>query len=746
MSLLGSSAWAQNQPSPQFPKRGWAGTVNSAYNSNRVNANWYYTWGRTPHAGSFAEFIPMAWSGIAVSDPVRLAEVTSHSSEWILGFNEPERPEQANMTVDQALALWPILMAASNGKKLVSPNVGSDALGKAWMSEFMTKANQLNAANPGTIRIDAIGMHWYGDVRGTNAWNGLSSQIDFFHDTYTLNGQKLPIWLTEFAGLDFTGGVNPVTQEDNRRFLAGALPMLDAKASLQRYAWFNWRPEAYLGTLPTGMADTPEAAYTLTDAGELYNGRSYTGSSTTYTVVGNEGTDTFYVSGARLQNTAANSTRTLHAIDFIESSSRVEGPLNSNIDVRGGFVRVRSGATLGKWLANTFTMAGIPVYNDGAISGKQGFIVLADGTTVQGSGYIRTEWNADSTPEGIIITESAPGAGGVTINNRIWLNGGQFQVPAGSHTHNGELTLSSNSFANIGGSLTINGPMTGVGTLGKSGTGTLRLNSGLSSNTGAFSVSAGTLIVGNETGSAHGGGTLTIGANGTLAGNGTIGGTSITINGTLAPSKVTDRPRSLNINAPLTFGTGARTMMDVGLIVPDSVISTSSIAFAGTLELVPSILPADLVPMSLFSAQSITGRFASITGVQSTGEANRGLAVLYSPTAVTVTKTILGDTNVDGAVNFVDLLSLARNYGNAGRNWIDGDFSGDGLVDFVDLLALARNYNTSLNAGSPDTFNGPGTGDFEADWALALSMAAVPEPATAALLIASAGLLLRRRR
>lgn len=746
MSLLGSSAWAQNQPSPQFPKRGWAGTVNSPYNSNRVNANWYYTWGRTPHAGSFAEFIPMAWSGIAVSDPVRLAEVTSHSSEWILGFNEPERAEQANMTVDQALALWPTLMAASNGKKLVSPSVGSDVHGRAWMAEFMTKANALNAANPGTIRIDAIGMHWYGDVRGQNAWTGLSSQIDFFHDTYTLNGQKLPIWLTEFAGLDFTNGANPVTQEDNRRFLAGALPMLDAKASLQRYAWFNWRPEAYMGELPAGAADVDASPYTLTPGGDLYNGRTYA-TSQSVTLAGNEGTDTFYMRGGTIQNTTTTpSVRVIRAVDFIENSSRVQGPLNADIEVRGGFVRVRTDATLGKWQANRMTFAGINVFNDGAISGKQGFIVLSDGTTVQGSGYIRTEWNADSTPEGIIITETTPGAGSVTINNRIWLNGGQYQVPAGSHTHNGELTLASNSFANIGGSLTMTGPMTGAGTLGKSGLGTLRLNSGASTNTGAFSVSAGTLIVGNETGSAHGLGTLTIGANGTLAGNGTIGGTSVTINGTLSPSKVTDRPRALNINAPLTFGTGARTIMDVGLIVPDSVLSSSSIAFAGTLELVPSILPADLVPMSLFSAQSITGRFVSITGVQLPGETNRGLAVLYSPTAVTVTKTILGDSNVDGAVNFNDLLNLARNYGSTARNWIDGDFSGDGLVDFVDLLALARNYNTSLNAGSINAFNGPGTGDFETDWALALSMAAVPEPATAALLIASSGLLLRRRR
>jgi autotransporter-associated beta strand protein len=711
LGVLCADASAQSVPSPQFPKRGWGGSA-ARGPSDVMNTNWYYNWGRTPNAGAYAEFVPMAWSASSITNSTSFAQLQGHSSEYILGFNEPERTEQANMTVAQAIALWPQLMAIP-GKKLVSPAVGSDALGRAWIAEFMSEATRLN------YRVDAIAMHWYGDVRSTNAYTGFLNTVDSFHNTYTLNGQKLPIWITEFAGIDwYNDPANPVTQEDNRRFLAGALPGLDSRAHVQRYAWFNWRDEALLGT------GTP---YTPTTGGDLYNGRTYA-TGTSVTLAGNEGTDTFYMRGGTIAGTGT--TKSIRFADFIEGSSRVQG--DGNLDVRNGWVRVRAGATLGKWQANNLTLAGINVYNDGAISGKQGFIVIADGTVVDGVGYIRTEWNADATPEGITLTESTPGLGGTTINNRIWLNGGQYQVLAGSHTHNGELTLSSNSFANVTGNLTMNGPMTGAGTLGKTGTGTLRLNSTLSTNTGAFSVSAGTLMVGNETGSAHGLGTLTIGANGTLSGNGTLGGTSVTVNGTLAPSKVTDRPRAMKFTSPLTFGANARAVMDVGLITPDSVESTTAVSLDGTLQLVPNILPADLVPMPLFTASSIVGRFDAVEGVQAVGTPARSLAVTYTGTTVVVTKTLPGDANVNGIVNFDDLLLLASNYNGTAQTWAGGDFTGDGTVNFDDLLILASQYNTSL-LGAIGTLSAPG------------AFTLVPEP-VAILWVPAIALITRRRR
>lgn len=55
-----------------------------------------------------------------------------------------------------------------------------------------------------------------------------------------------------------------------------------------------------------------------------------------------------------------------------------------------------------------------------------------------------------------------------------------------------------------------------------------------------------------------------------------------------------------------------------------------------------------------------------------------------------------GDTNLDGKVDFTDLVRLARNYGRQNANWDDGDFNYDGTVGFDDLVKLARNYGRTL--------------------------------------------------
>jgi len=64
------------------------------------------------------------------------------------------------------------------------------------------------------------------------------------------------------------------------------------------------------------------------------------------------------------------------------------------------------------------------------------------------------------------------------------------------------------------------------------------------------------------------------------------------------------------------------------------------------------------------------------------------------------TFVLAGDVNRDRAVDFNDLLTLARNYNGTGKIWADGDLTGDGRVDFSDLLILARAYNTTLAAPS----------------------------------------------
>jgi hypothetical protein len=82
--------------------------------------------------------------------------------------------------------------------------------------------------------------------------------------------------------------------------------------------------------------------------------------------------------------------------------------------------------------------------------------------------------------------------------------------------------------------------------------------------------------------------------------------------------------------------------------------------------------------------------------------ANRGHALGYADdgSVVTLKYTRSGDSNLDGKVDFADLVALAQNYGNNSGSavWSVGDFTYDGNVDFGDLVALAQNYGQSAAA------------------------------------------------
>ena len=80
--------------------------------------------------------------------------------------------------------------------------------------------------------------------------------------------------------------------------------------------------------------------------------------------------------------------------------------------------------------------------------------------------------------------------------------------------------------------------------------------------------------------------------------------------------------------------------------------------------------------------------------VLDSGDGTHGAAATFGRY---VSPILSGDANLDGAVDFSDLLTLARHYGSAGATWSTGDFDADGTVDFADLAALARNYGQRIS-------------------------------------------------
>jgi T5SS/PEP-CTERM-associated repeat protein len=171
----------------------------------------------------------------------------------------------------------------------------------------------------------------------------------------------------------------------------------------------------------------------------------------------------------------------------------------------------------------------------------------------------------------------------------------------------------------------------------------------------------------------------------------------------------------------------------------DALNVTGTASLAGTLDatLLGAFNPAYLTYFDVINAGTLVGKFDTFTGRQINPQ--KFLVQVYSPTQLRLAVALPGDANIDGAVNFADLVVLAQNYNLGNAIWQTGDFSGNGIVGFEDLVSLAQNYNQSVLTGEQLSVLG---GDFVADWALAQSL--VPEPAL--LLVGMTAPLASRRR
>ena len=196
----------------------------------QLGATWYYNWGIDGESCGGAEFVPMVWGGAGltpddVSAAVQRAADAGHAT--VLGFNEPDRPDQADMTVDQALALWPS-MTADDGILVASPATSSAAEGQRWMEEFMTRATDEG------LRVDVLAVHWYG--WGAGSCDPDAAGLDQYLDWAESLPGDLPIWITEFGCLNESGPDAATVQA----FYEGVVEMLEDHPRVERYAWFPW--------------------------------------------------------------------------------------------------------------------------------------------------------------------------------------------------------------------------------------------------------------------------------------------------------------------------------------------------------------------------------------------------------------------------------------------------------------------------------------------------------------------------
>jgi Glycosyl hydrolase catalytic core len=188
-------------------------------------ASWCYNWGvaAVGTAMKNIEFVPMIWDEKHVN-PKDLATV-KRSGKVLLTFNEPDMKNQANMTVEEALNLWPQLQAT--GIRLGSPAPSREAaLAGGWLDRFMQGIKAKGH------RVDFVCVHHYS--ANYEAPKAAAAELrDYLSRVHELYGK--PIWLTEFALANWK---TPATSEQQRAYIKAAVPMLEKLPFVERYAWF----------------------------------------------------------------------------------------------------------------------------------------------------------------------------------------------------------------------------------------------------------------------------------------------------------------------------------------------------------------------------------------------------------------------------------------------------------------------------------------------------------------------------
>jgi hypothetical protein len=225
------------------------GVANSACGDlGTLTASWWYNWYIDPGGCVTGEFVPMV-SGKDKHGAGDIAwqrdQAINAGYRTLIGFNEPDHTDQANMSVDLAVSLWPTL-TADPSVRIGGPATAGDANGRVWMTNFMT---QVEARG---LRVDFLTMHWYGWNAGSCDANaaGLEDQITWLE---SLPGNR-PIWITEFGCMNAS---NPDAATVNA-FYQGALRVFARHPRIERYAWYPWNTNNALitnGTLtPLGTA------------------------------------------------------------------------------------------------------------------------------------------------------------------------------------------------------------------------------------------------------------------------------------------------------------------------------------------------------------------------------------------------------------------------------------------------------------------------------------------------------------
>jgi hypothetical protein len=390
-------------------------------------------------------------------------------------------------------------------------------------------------------------------------------------------------------------------------------------------------------------------------------------------------------------------------------------------------------------------------YSSGLDGGSLGYNAATNAVQLGDSGTLATDNIALLT----LINSGAPAAPRQVLHN-IQVNNfnpsgttsiGVADNGVGNFSGNIAILRTVTLTSGTGGTANFSGNITGTGGLSVIGTGTVNLTNTNSYN-GSTSIAAGAA--------------LNVGVAGALT-----AATAVTNNGVL---NVNGNTSVSNISGTGTVNIGAASAASLVIATNSGANSVGalSITNGSKLDIANNHLlvnygsgPDPITSITALLATGYAGGAWNGAGgiVSNAAAANSGSYGLgYADSAdpgnpaglatdtIKIAYTLLGDANLDYAVNGVDFGILAANFNKGITGWDKGDFNYDNAVNGVDFGLLAANFNKGANgvAVGPSALSDPALVAFAEANGL---MADVPEPATIGLLCTvGVGLLHRRRR
>ncbi len=196
---------------------------------SQLNVNWWYDWNIDSSSSRDLEYVAIRqtrwWPDLASQN------WQTRGVNTVLGYNEPDKSDQANIAVGDAIGSWPDLLGT--GLRVGSPAT-SDGGRSSWLYPFVQQADAAG------LRVDFVAIHYYGAHDPSDS-SGCASQMYYFLlDIW--NTTHRPIWITEWNnGENWTDSQWPVpTYDQQQQCVSAMINMLESAPFVERYAFYNW--------------------------------------------------------------------------------------------------------------------------------------------------------------------------------------------------------------------------------------------------------------------------------------------------------------------------------------------------------------------------------------------------------------------------------------------------------------------------------------------------------------------------